>query len=101
MSIWVILCLMAFIIMLFIDFDKYVIIAAAWILPLQMLVVKQFSVMSCISLAIFLLAVLKGKLKIYKYPFILSSLLLGTSILLSNIYGVFKHWGSGLTMISL
>lgn len=70
MSIWVILCLMAFIIMLFIDFDKYVIIAAAWILPLQMLVVKQFSVMSCISLAIFLLAVLKGKLKIYKYPFI-------------------------------
>jgi hypothetical protein len=52
-------------------------------------------------LAIFLLAVLKGKLKIYKYPFILSSLLLGTSILLSNIYGVFKHWGSCITMISL
>lgn len=101
MSILVLLCLMAFIFMLFVNFDKYVIIAAAWILPLQMLVVKQFSVMSCISLAVFLLAVLKGKLKICKYPFILSSLLLGTSILLSNIFGVFKHWGNCITMISL
>lgn len=101
MSILVLLVLLAFIFMLFVDFDKYVIIAAAWILPLQMLVVKQFSVMSCISLVVFLLAIIKGKLKISKYPFLFSSLLLGTSILLSNVFGVFKHWGNCITMISL
>ena len=36
MSIWVILCLMAFIIMLFIDFDKYVDHSAKMIPPVSL-----------------------------------------------------------------
>lgn len=101
MSVVVIILLLFLALKLWADFEKYVVIISAWILPLQMLVIGSYSLMSFLSVYIFIVALLHGYVGKNNYPFGIPALILMISILLSNIFGYFKHWGSCLTMISL
>lgn len=101
MNIIVILLLLFFLVKLWTDFDKYVIIAAAWILPLQMLVIGSFTLMNVIAIIVIAVSIIKRRDSVGNFPFWVPTVLLIASITLSNMFGHYRHWGSCLQMITL